>query len=719
MSWQVWIETLRNDPSRAVADLLRGSASISPFERVSPHEFLLVVLPRSSRQLNRRLLGEPESENLPPETASDLTVLLDRGLSVWLSTQREAALPPVRKLGAYAVQVSEALQWPLYFALPQTRSALQAERARWLGWLSSLTLTAYRDPEFDYWQVLAAQQADASLQSFWQLFVGESGRTRSSRYLNLGLLALARLPLSEDDSGRNLRLQVQALVNRHQRRKRLGVPAQQELAEALRDVMARNPSMAVGNYRAFMREMLSSLGNDQVDSLLSLLGLGLTHGPALAHNNAVSRFAPPAAAEEARSAVESVRRSSSLAQAWKVVRPLLVAHEDFFQRSGDPYYFVRTLDNCVRALCNRYALREPEIQSRLFQWVHLALRLDADNPRLWMLWELVLRQAGQPQRAQWVLWEMSRRFPDNLQCRTELALLLTETGGLDDLAQAHRLLQQVLELAPHDGHAYSVLAKLAIRLGEWDVALAHTVEGLRAEPNSESCAVLQASAYARRAGEGDLKAAIECLERFAGRYPGSLRAEDYLRELQDRQQSQAQGTLQEFENDFAETTPSPSVNPETDPAWVAFAQSIQDWLAYSASLQAGQSPSSADLDRVLPLPQAMKISIEHRQWDANVLGLEDAESRLEFSLETRLWRYLRTLHVDTHVSERKYAWQALAQWLESERREPSLDNPSWLPYLEQHKNALQADEGNALAAGEEWLRSLLDRYQPLPTPLMA
>jgi hypothetical protein len=183
MSWQRWADELRQAPRQAVADLLRGVADIGPFERVAAHEFLLAVLPRSSRNVSQPLLGEPASD--ATENDADLPSYLDTGLADWLLAQRQAPLPPARKLGAYAAQVCEALQWPLYFQLPQVRAALPSDRALWLSWLGSLTLSAYRDPEYDYWQVLASRQADDRLQFFWQSFVVEAGRLRSARYLNL------------------------------------------------------------------------------------------------------------------------------------------------------------------------------------------------------------------------------------------------------------------------------------------------------------------------------------------------------------------------------------------------------------------------------------------------------------------------------------------------------------------------------------------------------
>lgn len=710
MSWQRWADELRQAPQQAVADLLRGAADISPFERVAPHEFLLAVLPRNCRNVANTPLGEPRSASAETGATADLPANLDTGLAAWLLAQREAAQPPARKLGAYAAPVCEALQWPLYFNLPQTRSALQAERALWLQWLSALTLSAYRDPEYDYWQMLAALQGDDQLQFFWQSFVVEAGRTRSVRYLNLGLLALAKLPLAEDDSLRNLRLQAQALVNRYQRRKGWGTPALEELALHLRGVIARNPSLNAADYRAFLSAVLSPLGDDKTASVLGLLGFSNAPAQRQAGSGNAYKLKPPGLADESDQAVREVRLSGSLAQAWKAIRPLLGAHEDFLHKSGDASHFLPALDKCARALCKKYPLRDPEIRDRLFQWIHLALRVDADEPRRWMLWELALRQADQPQRAQWVLWEMTRRFPDQLPCRVELARLLAASPTSDDQAQAQRLLQQVLQLDPDHLHAHSTLAQLAIRRQDWPLALAHAQQGLLIDPSNEASAMLLASAYARRNEPDDLQTAIDHLQRFVTRYPGNVKAEGYLRVLLQRQQLAAPGRLPAFEDDEKHAVTA-TAHPETDPAWRAFAGSIGSWVA------GAPAPDEALLaDRVLPLPLALRQAVAHSLWDAEVLDRYDPAIQQEFPLETRLWRYLQTLQSPS-LSERDHARLAVQAWLDAETRASSQDSPSWLPYLNKQWGALNA--ATAPAAGTEWLKELLDRYQPLPAPLFS
>lgn len=722
MSWLRWADELRRNPEQAVTDLLRGAAEIGTFERATPHDFLLAVLPRNSRIVAAPLLGEPSSSLAMQDAVIDLTERLDAGLSAWFGRQRNARTLHAMKISGYSAQVSEALQWPLYFALPQTRATLQAERAQWLKWLSSLTLSAYRDPEYDYWQMLAAHQPDDKLQFFWQTFVVEASRTYSDRYLNLGLLALAKLPLDEQDSLRNLRLQVQALVNRYERRRSLGTLAQEELAQALRGVMVRNPSLSASNYRAFLKELLFKLGEDKVASILSILGLSNVPTTRYVSSSSgaaykLNRTLSPEVTDEA---VQAVRRSTSLMQAWKAIFGLINAQEDFMRKSGDAYNFVRTLDRCARALCDRFAIREPEIERRLFQWIHLALRMEIDEPRRWMLWELALRKSGHPERAQWVLWEMTRRFPENVFCRVELARLLSHSKDAGDQKHADRLLLQVLQLDADNLPAHSTLAQLAIRRQDWPVALHHAQEGLRIDPDDARSAVLLATAYSWRRESGDLQLAIDHLQRFVVRHPHEMRTEDYLRTLIRRQEMAAQGKQAVFE-DEEQPTVIQSQRSEEDFAWIDFAESIRAWIASGASNDSQKFSvlEGNSSDKVLPLPDALRQAAIEGQWGADLLDRYPSSIRQEFPLETLLWRYLQSLQSNfSPENQREHAKRALQAWLDDQNREHA-GNEVWLNYLHKHWHKLVSSPIDALTFGSKWLVELVDRYHPLPMPLMA
>lgn len=156
IGWKNWAGTLRQDPYQAVIDLLRGAADIFPFERLTPADFLLHVLPRSSFIVQRAPpLGEPLSAATEDAFTTDLSELLDRGLVTWFGAQAKVAHPPSEKLSAYAAQVCEAIDLLSYFVLPLTRATLLENQDQWLKWLAPLAISASRDPAQDYLKVLA------------------------------------------------------------------------------------------------------------------------------------------------------------------------------------------------------------------------------------------------------------------------------------------------------------------------------------------------------------------------------------------------------------------------------------------------------------------------------------------------------------------------------------------------------------------------------------
>jgi tetratricopeptide (TPR) repeat protein len=409
-----------------------------------------------------------------------------------------------------------------------------------------------------------------------------------------------------------------------------------------------------------------------------------------------------------------VHSAYSLEQAWRAIFPLLTDHEKHQHKTGDYEALVLTLNKCAQALCERFSLEtSTQIQAQLFRWIHLALRLDAENSQLWMLWALALRKADQPQRARWVLWDMTRRFPYHLPCRVELARLLADSPDPAEKNQVSRLLQQVLQLDPKSPHVHFIRAQLAIRRRDWPEALTHAQESLRIEPDNEACALLLATAHDGRNEAGDLQTAIEHLQRFVSHYPGNLNAEGYLGNLCIRQQLAAHGRLAEWEDD--ESSAKPTAAPaETDVAWRAFAESIQTWIDGDDAV----SNTYSD-ERLLPLPQAMRQAIVQNRWEADVLESYNETTKREFPLETRLWRYLQVLRSDAPEGKRERARQDVQAWVDAEAHASSQVSDSRLSYLTKHWTAMDAANDDALASGKDWLCDLLNSYQPLPAPLYA
>jgi hypothetical protein len=129
------------------------------------------------------------------------------------------------------------------------------------------------------------------------------------------------------------------------------------------------------------------------------------------------------------------------------------------------------------------------------------------------------------------------------------------------------------------------------------------------------------------------------------------------------------------------------------------------------------SEAAASIDRVLPLPKALRQALGEGQWDPEILARYDDNSKQEFPLEVRLWRYLQTLYSDAGTRERAHAKAAVESWLAAEEKAPTYDSPSWVPFLSKSWQDMNASIDSALTVGSEWLKALLDRYEPLPHPL--
>ena len=264
------------------------------------------------------------------------------------------------------------------------------------------------------------------------------------------------------------------------------------------------------------------------------------------------------------------------------------------------------------------------------------MRVDANNPTLWMLWQLALRQARQRKRSQWVLWEMTRRFPEQLPCRVELARQLAESGTADEQAQSRQLFQQVFAIDPSNVHAHSTLAQLAIDRGDWNRALTHANNGLQVDPDNESCAVLQAAAYKRRDGPGDLQTAIDQLQQYLKRNPNKQTAKKHLNDFLKRQQHPKQVSQDFSKVEAGDTGSGIADRPETDPAWTAFAESINTWVtatAPSSSITETSFSNTPD-GRVLPLFQALHDAVTSQHFDDDILDSYDDVAKQEFPLET-------------------------------------------------------------------------------------
>ena len=194
------------------------------------------------------------------------------------------------------------------------------------------------------------------------------------------------------------------------------------------------------------------------------------------------------------------------------------------------------------------------------------------------------------------------------------------------------------------------------------------------------------------------------MQRFVRRYPGNPKAEGYLGDLLRRHARGEEGPLTEE----APPLTVQSAAAETDPLWLAFAHSMQAAPAPAASNEAGRLPV---------LAQALRQAAAAAAWATPLLTRYDAASQRQLPLETALWRYLHALANQADAAILASEQQAVQQQLALEKNTQHA-NDTWPLYLAQHWAELCSGGDAALAAGQVFLTELLDRYRPLPAPLL-
>jgi len=122
-------------------------------------------------------------------------------------------------------------------------------------------------------------------------------------------------------------------------------------------------------------------------------------------------------------------------------------NERYATRTGDTFYLVRTACNIGMRLLRGGDVPERRA-AKARELARVALRFEGANVYAWALWRDALAAEGKFEAAELLGWETVRRFPEDPQWRTQLALLLA--NRLDQAQKAEALLRETIVLFSHD-----------------------------------------------------------------------------------------------------------------------------------------------------------------------------------------------------------------------------------------------------------------------------
>lgn len=184
-----WFHAFRDDPQRAIVDIINGRAGGSHSVRLDIPELLRLWFPPNLADERERL---------------------DGALLAWLVEMRENHTSHVKRLGfsVYSKRVADVLIALQLLDLPRVRREIRDNVDAWLRWLLPLRLAPECDPALECHRLLTHDQPDDRHMSTW-LELAADGR---SEHLTVGLAGLQRLP-NGDGAKRNHALMLQGLLH--------------------------------------------------------------------------------------------------------------------------------------------------------------------------------------------------------------------------------------------------------------------------------------------------------------------------------------------------------------------------------------------------------------------------------------------------------------------------------------------------------------------------
>ncbi|MBC7951728.1 MAG: tetratricopeptide repeat protein [Rhodospirillaceae bacterium] len=446
-----WLGRFTAAPEDEFSKLLAGHADIFPYDRAD--------IPDAARSLFGSLAAED-----PARAALGQTIL------AWLERRRRAPFPTDRSALQRALrEICEAFEIVSYLEVTDAAVTLRRRFPLWNEWVAPLALSTSRDARAAYWRMLALTQpliraaVPLDMTPFWLNLCREAGDRLPSRYLDIGLLGLRRLP--EEYAW---------------------------LAGLAQWAKARQPSEA--QFRAEWLA-LKPLYPKAPKRWRDLVGTLLASAPyqdvgieAPAWWACDSDFAP-LARPEARAAHRPIRSpmpdenqgvidrfNLPFAQVRRNIISMIDRHRQFARVTGESRFAVRAIHSLGSALIGREGdcfadgcLLAADLAREGLEWQPF-------DSFLWSLWRDALAMIDAREAAETLGWEAVRRLPDNPRANTELAEMLIAFGRTD---AAEEVVEAAFLREVANSNHYSLLARLRDHRGDHIGAMGAVREGLR------------------------------------------------------------------------------------------------------------------------------------------------------------------------------------------------------------------------------------------------
>ena len=447
-----WLAEFESSPVAALEDLIRGHASISPYERADA--------PDAARQLFGGL-----------EHADPARRALDEAVIHWIDERRRNPIPSNKRArGRIIREISEVFEITAASELRDAARWFFEHRLQLTDWTTRLVESPARDARAAFLRTLALTQriiADdepTSLAPVWLDICRHAGDGLPNYYLDIGFLGLRRLPPMEQQTSECPWLAGLAhwALSRN--------PSDKEfMAEwgPLKRLYPRTPKawrtqvaqlLGTAHFRDAEIEPPGWWGSDPD---LAPLGRADAHLP---HPH----FSPMP--DECRAVI--ARLDGQFGEVDGAIDNLMPRHVRFVRATGVSRHLTAAAHMLGKALVDHGG---SEHCAKAEKFSRLGLKWQPFDPFLWGLWADALEARGAVKASEVVRWEYVRRFPFNIDGRNQLAEFLI---ALNRLAEADNMVEQSFAEGLGDAATHSLRIRLALYLRGIDAAREATSVGL-------------------------------------------------------------------------------------------------------------------------------------------------------------------------------------------------------------------------------------------------
>lgn len=448
-----WLGRFTAAPEDEFGKLLAGHADIFPYDRAD------------SPDAARSLFG-PLAADDPARAALGSAIL------AWLERRRKAPLPAERPaLQRRLREICEAFEIVAYLEVTDAAVALRRRFPLWNEWVAPLVLSAARDARASYWRMLALTQPQVraavplDMTPFWLSLCREAGERLPSRYLDIGLLGLRRLP---EEYAWLAGLAQWAMA-------RQPSPTQFR-AEwlALKPLYPKAPK----GWRDLVGTLLASAPYRDAGIKAPAWWDIDPHFAPLASDRAAHKPIRSPMPEECRAVID--RFDLPFTQVHKNIDALMERHWNFARRTGESRFVVRAIHSLGSALIMREGggfvegcLLTADLAREGLQWQPF-------DPFLWSLWRDALAMSGAREVAETVGWERIRRLPEDTQGYNQLTEMLI---AFDRTNAAEEVIEAAFLRGVTDQMSYALRARLRAHHGDRAGAMDAVREGRKKYPS--------------------------------------------------------------------------------------------------------------------------------------------------------------------------------------------------------------------------------------------